>query len=88
MAAVGVLLLRGRTIAGPLAAVVLVKIITLFTALWAGVLVGWWRGAEVHLAADAGPSLVMLAACILLVGRWLRVLIPDNDTFVRSTVWE
>ena len=86
--AVGVLLLRGRDIAGPLAVVVLVKIITLFTALWAGVVVGLVRGAEVHLAADAGPSLVMLSACIALVGRWLRALSPAEDGYVRPRVWD
>ena len=39
IAAVGVMLLRGRPVAGPLTAVALVKIVTLFAALWAGVLV-------------------------------------------------
>ena len=56
IAAVGVLLIRGRAIAGPLAVVALVKIVTLFTALWAGVLVGLASDAEVHLAADAVPE--------------------------------
>jgi hypothetical protein len=88
IAAVGVLLLRGRAIAGPLVVVALVKIITLFTALWAGVLVGLVTGADVHLAADAGPSLVMLALCIALIGRWLRALSPDEARFVRPTLWE
>ena len=87
VAAVGVLLLRGRAVAGPLAVVVLVKIITLFSALWVGVLVGLARGAEVHLAADAGPSVLMLAACAVLVGRWLRGLSPDPAEFVRPTFW-
>jgi hypothetical protein len=52
------------------------------------VLVGLWRDAEVHLAADAGPSLVMLAACIVLVGRWLRVLHPIESGWIRATVWD
>ena len=43
--AVGVMLLRGRPVAGPLTAVALVKIVTLFAALWAGVLVRSYRTA-------------------------------------------
>ena len=88
IAAVGVLLLKGRAVAGPLAVVALVKIITLFTALWAGTLVGLAQGAEVHLAADAGPSLVMLVACIAVVGRWLQSLSPDSAAYVRARLWE
>jgi hypothetical protein len=87
IAAVGVLLLRGRAIAGPLVVVALVKIITLFTALWAGVVVGLATGVEVHLAADAGPSLVMLTLCVVLVGRWLRAVSPDEEGFVRPGFW-
>jgi hypothetical protein len=87
IAAVGVLLIRGRAIAGPLAVVALVKIVTLFTALWAGVLVGLASDAEVHLAADAVPSLLMLAASAVLVGRWLGALWPDPTRFVRPTFW-
>ena len=88
VAAVGILALRGRAIAGPLVVVVLVKIITLFTALWAGVLVGLAMGAEVQLAADAGPSVVMLGACAVLLRRWLRSLSPDESAYARSTIWE
>jgi hypothetical protein len=87
VAAVGVLALRGRAIAGPLVVVVLVKIITLFTALWAGVIVGLAMGVEVHLAADAGPSVVMLGACVVLLRRWLRALSPDESAYARSTIW-
>jgi hypothetical protein len=87
VAAVGVLALRGRAIAGPLVVVVLVKIITLFTALWAGVIVGLAMGVEVHLAADAGPSVVMLGACAVLLRRWLRALSPDESAYARSTIW-
>ena len=88
IAAVGGLLLRGRAVAGPLAVVVLVKIITLFTALWAGVVVGVVEGADVHLGADAGPSLLMLAVCAALVGRWWRALSVDEQHFVRPTFWQ
>ena len=69
---VGVLLLR-RHRAGPaLAVVALIKVVTLFTALWAGPLLSLATGAEVHLGPDAGPSLLLLAASTWLVVRWLR----------------
>ena len=67
--------------------VALVKIVTLFTALWAGVLVGLASDAEVHLAADAGPSLLLLAASAVLVGRWLAALSPHPTRFARPTFW-
>lgn len=87
IATVGVLLLKGRAVAGPLAVVTLVKIVTLFTALWAGVVVGVLDGADVHLGADAGPSLLMLAASVALIVLWLRRLSPAVTGFSRSTVW-
>ena len=76
-----------RAIAGPLVVVALVKIVTLFTALWSGILIGFTSDADVQLAADAGPSLVMLAVCVALVGRWLRSLSPDERGFQRPTIW-
>ncbi len=87
VAVVGHLLLRGQAIAGPLAVVVLVKIVTLFTALWVGVGVGLAAGADVTLGADAVPSLVMLAACVALLVAWMRALDPDETRFVRRTFW-
>jgi hypothetical protein len=88
IAAVGVLLVRGNAIGGPLAVVALAKIVTLFTALWAGVVTGLLEGADVHLGADAVPSLLMLAASVVMVTHWLRVLSPETDQFVRPTFWE
>jgi hypothetical protein len=73
---VGVLLLRGRAAGPPLAAVALIKIVTLFTALWAGPVVALATGADTHLGPDAGPSLLLLIASIALTGRWLRSFGP------------
>jgi hypothetical protein len=87
IAAVGVLLVRGHAVGGPLAAVALVKIVTLFAALWAGALVGFVEDGHVTLAADAGPSMVLLLISLALVGRWLRELSPDQTTYVRPAVW-
>lgn len=72
IAAVGVLLLRGRPAGGPLAAVALLKILTLFTALWAGPVLALATDADVHLGPDAVPSLLLLAASAWLTSRWLR----------------
>jgi hypothetical protein len=72
--AVGVLLLRDRPAGPPLAVVALVKIVTLFTALWAGPVTAVLTGAEVHLGPDAAPSLLLLAASTGLAVRWLRTM--------------
>lgn len=87
VAAVGLLLLRERSIGGPLAAVALIKIVTLFTALGAGVVAGFIEDGDVTLNADAGPSLLLLVISGALVGRWLRALAPDESTYVRPTLW-
>ncbi|WP_374457589.1 hypothetical protein [Nocardioides sp.] len=71
LVAVGVLLLRGRPAGPPLAVVALIKIVTLFTALWAGPVLALVTSTEVHLGPDAGPSLLLLAASSLLAARWL-----------------
>lgn len=70
--AVGVLLLRGREVAGALAAVAMLKILTLFTALWAGPLLALATDADVHLGPDAVPSVLLLVASAWLTARWLR----------------
>jgi hypothetical protein len=80
IAAVGVLLLRRSAAAAPLAAVAVLKIVTLFTALWAGPVVALVTDAEVHLGPDAGPSLLLLLASGWLSTLWLRSFhIPATD---------
>jgi hypothetical protein len=86
IALVGLLLLDGQPIGRPLAVVVVVKIITLFTTLWAGTLAGLMRHDGVHLGADAVPSLLMLAGCCWLLGRWTVSLAPDGPGR-RGTFW-
>ena len=91
IAAVGVLLLRGRAVGAPLAAVALLKILTLFTALWAGPVLALVTDADVDLGPDAVPSLLLLAASAWLVARWLRSFepvpshVPDLPDGERST---
>jgi hypothetical protein len=74
--AVGVLLLRGRPAGHPLAVVALIKVVTLFTALWAGPVVALVTSTEVHLGPDAGPSLLLLAVSGWLASRWLSSFTP------------
>jgi hypothetical protein len=85
--AVGLLLLRHRPIAGPLATVALIKIVTLFAALWTGVVAGFIDDGHVTLNADAGPSLLLLVISVVVAGKWLRSLSPDEGTYVRPTLW-
>jgi hypothetical protein len=79
IAAVGTTLVMRRQAGPPLAVVALVKIVTLFTALWAGPVVAVATGSEVHLGPDAGPSLVLLAVSSWLSLRWLRSFPSDED---------
>ena len=84
---VGLLLLDRRPIGRPLAVVVVVKIITLFTTLWAGTLAGLVRHDGVHLGPDAAPSLLMLAACCWLLARWTSAVDADGGPGRRPTFW-
>lgn len=85
--AIGLLLRSGRRIAGPLTVVALVKIITLFTVLWIGVLAGLLDHSDVKLGPDAGPSLLMVAVCCWLLARWVREMTLIDLPAVRPTFW-
>ena len=74
IAAIGVLLLRGHPLGAPLALVALIKIVTLFVALWAGPVYALLTDGPVHLGPDAGPSLLLLAVSGWLVTRWWHTL--------------
>jgi len=86
VAIVGCLLLEGRSVGGPLALLAAVKVITLFTVLWVGVVAGLLRGDDVSLGLDAGPSLAMIGVCGWLVARWWRAL-PVDGPGRRSHLW-
>ena len=86
LALIGYLLLEGRSVAGPLALVAVLKIVTLFTVLWAGAVAGLLRGDDVSLGADAGPSLVMVGVCVWLATRWWRAL-PVSVPGRRAHLW-
>lgn len=79
IAAVGVLLLRSHRLGPPLAVVALIKILTLFVALWAGPAYAMATDGPVHLGPDAGPSLLLLAVSGWLVTRWWHTLEEEKS---------
>lgn len=85
IATVGVLLLRGRAAGPPLAVVALVKIVTLFVALWAGPLVALFTEETVDLGPDAGPSALLLVVSTALVVAWLRTFPAPSTRSVPPT---
>ncbi|WP_457207558.1 hypothetical protein [Nocardioides sp. P5_C9_2] len=74
IAAIGVLLLRRHRLGPPLAVVALIKIVTLFVALWAGPAYALATDGPVQLGPDAVPSLLLLVASGWLVAAWWRTL--------------
>lgn len=85
VAAVGVLLLRRHRLGAPLAVVALVKILTLFAALWLGPAYALATDGPLDLGPDAGPSVVLLALCAWLLAAWWRALNNDpNDNTDRN----
>jgi hypothetical protein len=78
LAVVGVLLLRRHRLGAPLAVVALVKILTLFGALWAGPAFALVTDGPVALGPDAGPSLLLLAVSAWLLRRWWGALTPTD----------
>ena len=79
IAAIGVLLLRSHRLGPPLAVVALIKILTLFVALWAGPAYALATDGPVHLGPDAGPSLLLLAVSGWLVTRWWHTLEEESS---------
>jgi len=84
VAAVGVLLLRRHRLGGPLGVVALVKILTLFGALWAGPAFALVTDGPVALGPDAGPSLLLLAASAWLLRRWWGAITLIDGTNERG----
>jgi hypothetical protein len=78
IAVIGVLLLRRHRLGPPLALVALIKIITLFVALWAGPVYALATDGPVDLGPDAVPSLLLLAASGWLVTRWWHTLEEES----------
>jgi hypothetical protein len=83
----GVMLLRRHPMAQVLAGVVLVKVSTLFAALWAGVAAQLLAGRDVPFTADMVPSAVLPVVTALLLLRASRRVVDPPPDWLRSTTW-
>lgn len=85
--AVGVLLIRRHPMAAILGGVVLVKVSTLFTALWLGVAARRLDGLPVPFTPDMVPSALLLGVCLVVLVRGYRRLRPVPDGWLRPRLW-
>lgn len=83
----GVMLIRRHPMAVVLGGVVLVKITTLFTALWLGVLAQLLTGQDVAFTPDMVPSAVLPIVTVVVLARAVRRLgLPASD-WLHSQLW-
>jgi hypothetical protein len=85
--AAGVMLVRRHPMAVVVGGVVLVKVLTLFTALWLGVAAQPLAGGHVSMTSDMVPSalLLLVTAAALVHGR--RALSPPEPRWLRTRLW-
>jgi len=84
---VGVALVRGHPMSAVLGGVVLVKVITLFSALWLAVLARLGAGLSVPLTADLVPSAVLPVVCLVVLMRAGRRLGRPDPGWLRPQLW-
>jgi hypothetical protein len=84
---VGVMLVRRHPVSVVLGGVVLVKVVTLFTALWLGVLVSLVAGEAVPFTPDMVPSAVLLVVLLAALVRDLRRLGQPAPGWLRVALW-
>ena len=85
--AVGVLMIRSHPMAAVLGGVVLVKVLTLFTALWLGVLAALVGGEHVGFTADMVPSAVLLLVTATALVTWHRRAARPGSGWLRVRLW-
>ena len=85
--AVGVLMIRCHPMAAVLGGVVLVKVLTLFTALWLGVLAGLVSGEHVGFTVDMVPSALLLLVTLTALVRWHRRAGRPGSGWLRVRLW-
>ena len=83
----GVMLIRRHPMAVVLGGVVLVKITTLFTALWLGVLAQVVAGESVALTPDMVPSAVLPVVTVIVLLRAVRRLGDPPDGWLHAQLW-
>ena len=85
--AAGVMLVRSHPISRILAGVVLVKIATLFTALWLGVVARQLSGEDVAFTPDMVPSAALLIVSLLVLYRASRQLKAPLPGWLHDQIW-
>jgi hypothetical protein len=85
--ATGILLIRDHPASGVLGGVVLVKISTLFSALWLGVLVQSIAGSGASFTPDMIPGAALLIFSIAVVRHGAQLLRDPPTPWIRSTLW-
>lgn len=83
----GVMLIRRHPMAVVLAGVVLVKITTLFTALWLGVLAQALAGEHVTFTPDMAPSAVLPLVTVVVLTRAARRLGRPTHGWLHAELW-
>lgn len=83
----GVMLIRRHPMSVVLGGVVLVKITTLFTALWLGVLAQALAGEHVALTPDMVPSAVLPFVTVVVLARAVRRLGRPANGWLHAEVW-
>jgi hypothetical protein len=83
----GILLIRDHPASGVLGGVVLVKITTLFSALWLGVLVQSVAGSGTSFTLDMIPGSALLVFSIAVVRRGAQLLGDPPTPWIRPTLW-
>lgn len=85
--ATGVMLIRRHPMAVVLGGIVLVKITTLFTALWLGVLAQVLAGEHVAFTPDMVPSAVLLFVTVVVLARAVRRLGRPANGWLHPELW-
>jgi hypothetical protein len=84
---VGIALLRAHPMSVVLGGVVLVKVVTLFSALWLAVLARVGAGMTVPFTPDLVPSALLPAVCVAVLLRAGRRLGPPSAGWLRPHLW-
>ncbi len=83
----GIMLVRRHPAAPAIGGVVLVKILTLFTALWLGTAAAALDGLSVPFTADMVPSALLLLGGLWLLVHHARRLAPPRQGWLRRELW-
>jgi hypothetical protein len=86
--ATGVALLRGHPVAPALAAVVLIKMVTLFAVLWICAAALPLAGLTFTITPDMLAGAVLLGVSVMILGQASRRLRHPEAGWLRPTLWQ